>query len=505
MVTILKNIKTSLEGDVANCLYIIKDGEVDCTMNGRLIRTLKKGENFGEKSILLESTRTLDVSARINCVLYSISIDTLVNMVGERYKDVLYLNMIKMSFAKSNIFGKFNPKMIETAYESFKVKNYLKGDVVFKSGFIMCSKIIIVLEGSLINEKINQTVGKRGDILFETELLNSNYNEKLKFDLIADPDCLLVEADKDQFMKFLGGNFKEIMKKSIAMDSLNKISIFKNFSQKKMEILSSITNVEKFDNGKRIITQGETDSKFYIVKSGKVDIFIDNNYIRTLNGNEYFGERALFFKEPRTATAQANGSVECYVIDHKDFKLILEENLGNYLKSRFFLQDFNVELKDLDFIKELGNGNFGTVCLVKSRKNKHYYAIKCMSKKQIDNEGLHKNLELERGILLKIDSPFIVKLVKTLKDYKNIFFLMEYIKGKELFDVIRDIGLLDAYQTKFYAASMMCAIEYLHERKFIYRDLKPENIMVAENVKFLLNFIKKTKIIISRKCHFKIK
>ena len=452
-------------------------------MNNRLIRVLKKGDHFGEKSILLESTRTLDVLAKTNCILYSISIVTLVNMASDSYKDILYLNIIKMAFSKSNIFGKFNPKLIENAYECFKVKNYLKGDTVLRSGYVMCSRIIIILEGSLINEKINQTVGKRGEILFETEVLNCNYNEKLKYDLVADPDCLLVEADKEFFMKFLGGSIKEIMKKSIALESLNKIAIFRTFSQKKMDILSSITNIEKFDNGKRIITQGETDSKFYIVKSGKVDIFIDSNYIRTLNDNEYFGERALFFKEPRTATAQANGNVECYVIDHKDFKLILEENLANYLKSRFFLQDFSIELKDLDFVKELGNGNFGSVCLVKSRKNRHLYAIKSMNKRQIDHEVLHKNLELERMILLRIDHPFIVKLVKTLKDTKYIFFLMEFIRGKELFDVIRDIGLLDAYQTKFYTCSMMSAIEYLHERRFIYRDLKPENIMVAENVK----------------------
>jgi cGMP-dependent protein kinase len=91
------------------------------------------------------------------------------------------------------------------------------------------------------------------------------------------------------------------------------------------------------------------------------------------------------------------------------------------------------------------------------------------------------NLELERAILLQIDHPFIVKLVKTLKDKNYVYFLMDYIKGKELFDVIRDIGLLDKFQTQFYGASIMLAVNYLHERKFVYRDIKPENIMVLEN------------------------
>ena len=49
------------------------------------------------------------------------------------------------------------------------------------------------------------------------------------------------------------------------------------------------------------------------------------------------------------------------------------------------------------------------------------------------------NIQLEKNILLKIDHPLIVKLLKCLEDEINIYFLMEYLKGKELFDVIRNI------------------------------------------------------------------
>ena len=58
---------------------------------------------------------------------------------------------------------------------------------------------------------------------------------------------------------------------------------------------------------------------------------------------------------------------------------------------------------------------------------------------------------------------------------------MDYIKGKELFDVIRDIGLLNKNIAQFYIGSMMLALKYLHERQIIFRDVKPENIMVLEN------------------------
>ena len=37
--------------------------------------------------------------------------------------------------------------------------------------------------------------------------------------------------------------------------------------------------------------------------------------------------------------------------------------------------------------------------------------------------------------------PFIMQFLRSYKDDYQIYFLLEYIKGMELFDVIRDIGI----------------------------------------------------------------
>lgn len=129
--------------------------------------------------------------------------------------------------------------------------------------------------------------------------------------------------------------------------------------------------------------------------------------------------------------------------------------MKKHLMNRLYLQDNTIELNDLEYIDALDSGNYGVVTLVENRKNKYKYAIKCIGKKEIESEQIITNLELERSILFQIDHPFIVKLVKTLKDEHNIFFLMDYIRGKELFEVIRDIGLLNKIQTQFYSASIM--------------------------------------------------
>ncbi len=71
-----------------------------------------------------------------------------------------------------------------------------------------------------------------------------------------------------------------------------------------------------------------------------------------------------------------------------------------------------------------------------------------------------------------------MKFIKTIKDNNNIYFLVEYIKGLELFDVIRDIGLLNTYDSQFYIGSLIVCMEYMHNLSIIYRDIKPENIMV---------------------------
>ena len=100
--------------------------------------------------------------------------------------------------------------------------------------------------------------------------------------------------------------------------------------------------------------------------------------------------------------------------------------------------------------------------LVKAKFNNQYYALKQFHKQQIIDQNVEKHLQQERAVLDLLNFPFIISYMRSYKDSYDIYFLEEFIKGVELFDVIRDIGLLNTYDSQFYVASMILVLEYLH-------------------------------------------
>ena len=468
------------EGDPANCIYIIKDGEVNCSRNGKLARTIGKGEMFGEKSLLTGSNRSMSVEANVLTTCYSVSEETLKSLFGDNYVKVLFTNLIKLAFRRSAQFNRLSSDLLDNVFSTVSIEEFNKNETVIAKGYNLGFEMIVVIEGSIIEASTGKEVAPRGSILFDKEAMNKSkgINETL---LIADPDCLIARMSIDKLEKLLGGSLDIMINRSELIKTLHTIPLFKNISQAKTEKIAQRIKEVSYSKGEKIIVEGEEGETFYVISSGNVDISVKDNYIRTLSTNQFFGDRALFFKEPRSATAVANCDMSCYTLNKDDFLDCLEENMKEYLTNRFYLQDESIELKDLDLHGELGTGSYGVVHSVKNRKNNYFYAIKSISKSQIDSEQMHDNLDMERSILLKIDHPFIVKLVKTLKCNKFIYFLMEQITGKELFEAIRDIGLLNKEQSQFYGASLILAIEYLHSKNVVYRDVKPENVLVTEN------------------------
>mmetsp|Transcript_18784 Transcript_18784/g.18756 ORF Transcript_18784/g.18756 Transcript_18784/m.18756 type:complete len:397 (-) Transcript_18784:17-1207(-) len=202
--------------------------------------------------------------------------------------------------------------------------------------------------------------------------------------------------------------------------------------------------------------------------------------VRSITKLDYFGERSLLFNDPRTATVKSKGSVTCWVLKKSDFASIIDEGIRSILHKRIQLQDSNVELSDLLPVKLIGKGMYGNVFLTVHKATSALYALKTVSREKVNKYHLQDSILLERNIMMTVDHTFILKLIRTFKDQNRLYFLLEYVKGLDLFDVLREMGLVSDYDAKFFTASLVIILEHLHEREIIYRDLKPENIMVDD-------------------------
>lgn len=153
------------------------------------------------------------------------------------------------------------------------------------------------------------------------------------------------------------------------------------------------------------------------------------------------------------------------------------------------LLDFKLNTERIDKVykinkndKPLGKGNFGMVVRGEDRVNGQLRAIKIIKKSKFEEEGL--DLELlsnEVNILLKLDHPNIIRIYEVYDDQKYLYFVMELMDGKSLFDCMFE----EAYQNnekkvREFFFQIMKGLQYLHRNGIAHRDIKPQNIMFVD-------------------------
>lgn len=138
-----------------------------------------------------------------------------------------------------------------------------------------------------------------------------------------------------------------------------------------------------------------------------------------------------------------------------------------------------IKPSDFHFLRVIGTGNYSHVHL--TRLFDSPVAVKVMNKSHLLEQHQLSHIFTEKRVLQLVKSPFVVGLIGTCQDELNLYCVLEYAAGGELFRLMVRKDTLTKKEAQFYLAEVVQALSHLHAIKCLYRDLKPENVLLAGN------------------------
>lgn len=107
-------------------------------------------------------------------------------------------------------------------------------------------------------------------------------------------------------------------------------------------------------------------------------------------------------------------------------------------------------------------------------------AIKVLKEGISDKEKIHDRF-IREGIP-KLDHKNILKVLDEGSYKGNPYIVMQYIKGKDLEQCIRQKGFLGIMQVLDRFTQILSDLSYVHSKDKIYRDIKSKNILIDKNI-----------------------
>ncbi|XP_072319811.1 maternal embryonic leucine zipper kinase isoform X2 [Eucyclogobius newberryi] len=132
--------------------------------------------------------------------------------------------------------------------------------------------------------------------------------------------------------------------------------------------------------------------------------------------------------------------------------------------------------KYYEVYETIGSGGFAKVKLGRHILTGEKVAIKIMNKKDLGDDLPRVKLEIDA--MRNLSHQHICRLYQVIETSTQIFMVIEYCPGGELFDYIIAKDRLPEEETRVFFRQIVSAIAYVHSQGFAHRDLKPENLLI---------------------------
>ncbi|MHB8630614.1 MAG: cyclic nucleotide-binding domain-containing protein [Candidatus Limnocylindria bacterium] len=106
--------------------------------------------------------------------------------------------------------------------------------------------------------------------------------------------------------------------------ALATLPFFRDLEGRELDRIAARLQTRRYEPGDVVIQAGESGGGYYLIREGQADVTLpDGRYVRTLGPGDGFGELALIFGVPRTATVAAKGPLVVAVMGRPDFAALV--------------------------------------------------------------------------------------------------------------------------------------------------------------------------------------
>lgn len=137
-------------------------------------------------------------------------------------------------------------------------------------------------------------------------------------------------------------------------------------------------------------------------------------------------------------------------------------------------------------VRVIGRGGMGAVYEAESLQLGKRWALKELTPPIDEEDEIRRyaaQFQAEARLLANLDHYGLPRVVDFFEDHKHYFLVMDFIRGRDMEQVLRDHGsVLDESVVLSWADEILDIVGYLHglEPPVIIRDIKPSNIMLTD-------------------------